>query len=71
MEEKNKTSEKRIKYISNYNKMNYRQVTGRFRLDFYRKVEKYCKKHKLSINALVVKSVQYIIDNKIDINGLD
>lgn len=60
-------SKAHIKASAKYNASNYKTFTVNAKIADYEIIDRYCKDNNISKAQLIIKSVLYVINNKIDV----
>lgn len=63
----NKNSAARIRANNKYNRAHYKKISADLKPDEVEFIKTYAKDHNISIAQLILKSVQYIADNNIEL----
>lgn len=59
----NEKNKQNIQYITDYKKSHYKNIKLECKFELFEKIENYCNDMGISKQKLLLKSVEYVIDN--------
>lgn len=67
---KSKRTEAQLNAIHKYDKMHYKSITSKIKIDEFAQINEYASKNNLTVSKMIYKCIQYCMEHDIQLNDM-